>query len=1082
MKLKTIFILTAGLFIAISINAQNNSIDLNHKTDIIKGTYDVLSILKRLDNMEGINVSYSDNEIPAGKIIDIKLNYPTIKEILEIIQLSTPCEYKIKDEYIIIKKKALLKKYKIYGKIEDETSGESMTGVNIFTKEKMKGGVTNENGSYEFYLPPGEYTIVISYMGYISKKIPVYLYNDQELNVSLTPGKTEIDEVRITVQLRFFGNMDKGRTIESIDAKEIEKLNANNASDILHARLGGVWTTKVSGAPGDHQRIRIRGINSLFGSVDPLYVIDGVPVPNVNLSSLGIADLNIHDIENITVLKDASSTALYGYQGGNGVVIIDTKRGRENQISFATKVGIQNFSGRYDLMNTKDFLASLNLSRANFRSHLALYYPEYTDSICSTDWQEEIFQNGLLNEYQLTASGTVKKNNYYISGNYYNHDGIVPNSSYSRFSLATNLSRTLGKGIDVDIAWKAGLQQNKNNIDNYGGNNIIFEGINKSPCFECTPDSLYFSPVDKPYKRIYWDYPQLNKKESPRILIDQHERSLDIKSQSLNTFFQIPLVNDLFLKASSALSFKKYLYESDIISDYFSSTENVVILCQNLNLTYIKKFNFHNITMVAGFRNYKDNIYWRIDSLLNEIGQLSDKENIYVRNSMAIYGERGSVIRSIRSYMGHINYNYKEKYFISLALNQEYLKEGMNVDANQLFPSVALNWNLAKEWGLNGIRWLNNLNVYANWGLAGNYPLNGLSDDLYAAAGYTYVDTIIYGSAVHQLANHFIKQEKVEEYNFGVDISLFDERVLLNVDYYVKTNSDLIMQREIPYVYGSGRIFYNVGTLENKGTEFMIELFPVETPDFKWYSRFIYSLNNEKIKKLTTEGELKFMNADILSPDFRIEENERLGNIYGFKYLGRWTDEDEVANNIQYIEKGGLKYLNHDTADLNLYSSDKVLIGNSIPDYTWNWYNSIQYKNFTVSFLWYAVVGVDKFNATRAATYIAATNHELNSFIADTIKGITSSDVFYESSYFIDDASFIRLKNLTFSYFPEKKFFDYVSVKLSLSFENLLTITGFKGYDPETSVYTDNHFSDNAVDRGAYPNPKAVYVSIKLNF
>ena len=1081
MKSKTIFILTIVFFIVISINAQNNSIDLSRKIGIKKGRYELLAVIKMLDNMEGINISYSDNEIPPGRTIDINNDYPAIKEVLTIIQFSTPCEYKVKNEYIIVKKKDLQKKYKIYGKIEDAVSGESMTGVNILAKEKMRGAISDENGSYEFYLPPGEYNIVFSYMGYISKEIPVYLYNDKEINISLSPGKTEIEEVRITMQQSFFGNMDKGRTIKSINAKEIERLNVNNASEILHARLGGVWATKVSGAPGDHQRIRIRGVNSLFGSVDPLYVIDGVPVPNVNLFSLGITDLNIHDIENITVLKDASSTALYGYQGGNGVVIIDTKRGKEKLISFSTKFGIQNFSKRYDLMNSKDFLSSLDQSFLNLRSHLVWYYPEYNDSICDTDWQDEIFQNGFINEYQLNASGTIKKNNYYISGNYYTHEGIIPNSTYNRFSFTANLGRTFNTGIKADIAYKASLQQNNNNIDNYGGNNIIFEGINKSPCFECTPDSLYQTSGGNPYDRIYWDYPQLNKKESPRTLIERYNKSVDIKSQSLNTFIQIPLANNLFLKGSSALSFKKYLYESDIVTDYFSSNENVVILCQDLNFTYMKNFNLHKITMAAGFRNYKDNIYWHVDSLLREIDQLNEKENVYIRNSMAIYGEKGSVIRKIRSYMGHFSYNYREKYFVSFAVNREYLREGMNVDAKQLFPSVALNWNLAKESLFSGIRRLNNLSLYVNWGLVGNYPLNGLSEDLYATAGYTYLDTIIYGSVIHQLANHHIRQEKIEEYNLGVNISLFGERMSINADYYTKTNSDLIMQREIPYVYGSGRLFYNVGKLKNKGAEFSIEVFPVETADFTWYSRFIYSMNNEYIKTLSSDEQIKFPGG-LLSTDFIIKENEELGNMYCIKYLGRWTYEDEEANDIKYLEKGGLKYLNHDTSDIKLYSSDKVLTGNSIPDFTCNWLNTFQYKNFSISFLWHAVAGIQKFNATRAATYIAATNRELNSLISDTIKGITTSNILYQSSYFIEDAGFIRLKNITFSYFPEKEFFNHVAIQLSLSFENLITITEYKGYDPETSIYTDNHFSDNAIDRGAYPNPRAIYASIKLSF
>ena len=189
--------------------------------------------------------------------------------------------------------------------------------------------------------------------------------------------------------------------IYQLFSKTIELQNVNNASDILHSSITGVWATSTSASPGDHEKIRIRGQNSFFSSAEPLYVVDGVPVPIVNMSSLGIADLNIHDIENVTVLKDASSTALYGFQGGNGVVLIDTKKGGENEIRFSTKGGIQWFNNFYDLMNTQDFLASLQLAKNNIQSYLYNYYPKITDNPSNDNWQKEIFRKGSSQEYQL---------------------------------------------------------------------------------------------------------------------------------------------------------------------------------------------------------------------------------------------------------------------------------------------------------------------------------------------------------------------------------------------------------------------------------------------------------------------------------------------------------------------------------------------------------------------------------------------------------------------------------------------------------------------------------------------------------
>lgn len=233
--------------------------------------------------------------------------------------------------------KDILASYEIQGIVLDSTNGDTLIGVTVLLKNTQKGIIPNSSGIFKLSLSPGNHILVFSYTGYEQKEVRVSLFNNLIIQVMLSPKYTAIEEVKITGQRKFFGYMEYGREIPSIGAKTIEKQSVNNASDILHASVPGVWATKTSGSPGDHEKIRIRGQSSFFSSAEPLYVVDGVPVPIVNMSSLGIADLNINDIENVTVLKDASSTALYGFQGGNGVVLIDTKKGSENEINFSTK-------------------------------------------------------------------------------------------------------------------------------------------------------------------------------------------------------------------------------------------------------------------------------------------------------------------------------------------------------------------------------------------------------------------------------------------------------------------------------------------------------------------------------------------------------------------------------------------------------------------------------------------------------------------------------------------------------------------------------------------------------------------------
>ena len=320
---------------------------------------------------------------------------------------------------------------------------------------------------------------------------------------------------------------------------------------------------------------------------------------------------------------------------------------------------------------------------------------------------------------------------------------------------------------------------------------------------------------------------------------------------------------------------------------------------------------------------------------------------------------------------------------------------------------------------------------------------------------------------------------------------------MASFDIYNKINRNLIIMRDIPGYFGGGEMFYNIGEIETRGKEITIEILPVLTENITWYSKFNFTSYAQKVNKLDLDSVIKFMNTDdILLPSFMITQNQDLGVIYGYKYLGSRATVGNQGTALSRAYYNGLFYLNADSSNARLEINDMVPIGNSIPRLIMNWYNSFSFKNITMDMLWSAVLGVDKYNSTRAATYVAGTNREINTFIYDSIYAIASTSLnngssseqdpyagaFYQSSYFVEDASFIRLKQLVFSYSPEWKLCNRIDMKFSLILENLVTLTHYKGYDPETSIYTDNNFSDNAIDRGAYPNPKSFYISITLRY
>jgi TonB-linked SusC/RagA family outer membrane protein len=1055
------------------------------------------SVFSVIRSQQNIVFSYSNNLPLNTRVHFDKTSLPVI-EIIKIISTQAEIDYKIQGQKIMIYQKT--KKHTIYGFVSDNTTGEPIPGVYIRIKDQNYGTTANEKGNYAIHLKEGDYALLYSIVGYEAAEKQITIINDTELDVKLKASNIKLNEVTVTRQRNFYRNLEVGRNIHTIYSKQIESLNKNNAADILQASIPGVWSTQTSGAPGDHQKVRIRGINSIFGCNDPLYIIDGVAVPIVNLHSLGIADLNIHDIETITVLKDASSCAIYGYQGGNGVVIIDTKRAIEKHILFSTKFGIQRLPKNLDLMNTKDFLSALDSAKTKKISSIRNFYPSYNDELCSDDGQDAVFQDGTINEYQLSGSGKVGKTNYFISGNYWDHEGIIVHSNYKKYTVSAKISRNIGQKLSLELNTRNSKQLNNNNLDIFNGNDLLIESINKSPLLKCTPDSFYQYPFpyiakinstySSPVRRTYINY-RLTDGES-NTPADSVMASVDNTLQIVIHTFDIRakylLSENLFLNASSSLTlrnnqFKTYeKFPNSILNGidrgFMSANEYYTLLNQMVNLNYEKSIKKHEFQLTTGYRNYLDKAEWNLNSLNKEYATFNQRD--FMKLSLVINSQYGTALRQVQSFSGIFNYNYNQKYFLSLVGNYESLSVAKVIHYSAVYPSASVKWDLSREKPLNSIRWLDELSVFANWGRVGNMPVNALATDMYTNYRYNYGDSLSNGRAITQFANHYLKPEMIKESNVGATLGLFRNRMRLSVDYYTKTSKNLIMIRDIPIYYGGGRTMINIAKVTNEGREMNIDINIVATRNVRWNTNFGISTNKLCVIDIGEEDQLKFYNDDILIPQFEIKKNEELGVIMGYRYLGEYTEEDKKINDKRFVNSNGGKYLNKDTLNTSLNDKDMVMLGKTLPDYTWHWQNSLSFKSISLDFLWYGVMGVSKYNGTKASTFMAATNPGTLLLMSKTNKSLTNKP-FYQSSYFVEDASFVRLKQVTVAYSFPNKLFKVANMSLALSFENFLTLTKYTGYDPEATIVTDNSFSDYAVDRGAYPNPKSVYLTLKLD-
>ncbi|MBN2820025.1 MAG: SusC/RagA family TonB-linked outer membrane protein [Bacteroidales bacterium] len=1084
----------------------------------------VAEALKEIIEHTTITLVYNiDSEILNTPIRFSSKKLPLTKAFEEITT-QVPVDVIYNKNQIIIKNKKLSEKYSIKGQVIDAETKVPLIASSIYIANSTKGTVTDENGFFQLSLSPGHYILECKYLGYKEQKKEVYLYKNQTLEILLRPIKQNIEEVNVFGNKVYNAELEKGRPIEVIESKTIEKLTNNNISDALHAQVNGVWATKVSGAPGDHQKIRIRGISSIYGATDPLYVVDGMIIPIVNFNSLGVSDINTNDVESITILKDASSTVTYGYLGGNGVILIDTKKSDgEPSLNFSTKKGYQWMSKRYPLMTSKDFLNTLQASDSingtefyYVRPSWNIYekYPLYEDTLgnimVSDDFQDEIFRLGEISEYQFSGSGHTNKLNFYMSGNYYNHEGIVINSEYKKYTATGSLSYKAKDKLFMNVIYRASRQENLNNQDNYLGNNVVFKGINYEPSYRSTPDSFLVKQ-----NRMYYNdpYNTLNRSLDilsahtlePDVLFRTNIKRKDLYSNSACFLGKYIISEHLNANASFSFSDRRYKFNSSVKNPLghktIKSNENYIGLSQEYKINYSNKIKNSDINSYVLYRNYIDNVFWNVsDAIGIDQNSIAPEDDIFVRGSMAIFGKNGSVIRRISSYIGVVNYNYNEKYSVSLIANYDNLSEGNNLSVSNIFYSTALDWDLSKESFFKQFYWINAFHLYGNWGQSGNYPLNSLSNDLYVnpANAYDYNYAPIDSSKlatketalISNLSNHNIKNESVEEYNIGIKLSLFRNELMLNVDKYFKSNSNLIISREIPYYYGGGAYYDNIGEMKNNGLEVSLEFSPFDNSEFQWRTRLGYSKNAQYITKLYKEEEINFNNPDVLIPDFKAQVNEQLGTIMGYKYLGVYEKPDTKTIDdaepeeplIKTVNHLGINYLKVDTLNLNeLVDEDKIVIGKSIPDFTLNWINALKYKSFSCDMVWYAVVGVDKFNATKASTYISGVNKEVRGIVTDTMN-FNTDNILYESSYFIEYASFIRLKTLSFTYSQPKQILNKIDIKYTLNFENILTLTQYSGYDPESTIYTRNNFSDNAIDRGAYPNPKSVYLKISLSF
>ena len=971
----------------------------------------------------------------------------------------------------------------VTGKITSQ-GGEALTGVTVVCKGTTIGTTSGSDGSYSISVPSGDAILQFSFIGYAQQEIPVN--GRTVINVTMSETVQQMDEV-VVVGYGTTKKSDLTGSVASVTSTNFRAEPVRTFAQAIQGRAAGVVVTNNSGAPGGNVKIRIRGTNSLYGSNEPLYVVDGVAL-NINIS-----DLNVNDIESMEVLKDASATAIFGNRGANGVVLVTTKKGKSEvpQIQVNIEPAISNVGYKYDLLDAGEYAEFVNVYRPGYFT--AAQITDYK-SKGGTDWQDEIFRTSITQNYQISATGGSATTKYFVSGQFLDQSGILLNTSQTRYSLRSNITTELGKKLKLEFNLYGSRIKGLNNTENGNKTNPVISAVFYSPTWPVHTQFGTWNRFDNLCGPL-----ALN----PRMVLEERYSDNLSNSVTSNLKLSYKIINDLTLDVLFGADVNFYQnggYENSWINA--STTKASMwtsnnLFWQNSNiLTYRKNINNVHDIVVTGVYEQSRNTYSSFTGNGSGVDPISvGYHNLGISKTQTVTSSWSQY--SLRSLLGRVSYTLMNKYLLTVSYRADGTSKFQDPNKWGYFPSVALAWKVSEESFLKDNPVISNLKIRGSWGVTGNQGINSYATiaRIGSMMNTFGLSQSLPGSIVVGIDNPDLKWETTTQTNAGFDISLLKDRLILSADYFMKETKDLLFGVTVPAYNGGGSVNRNIGTMQNKGIEVVLSGVPVSTEDFKWDASFNFtSIKNE----LTSLGQDTFLLGGNYSPGltqespFCLKVGESMGSFWGFEWLGIYKSSEATAAAVYGFKPGDNKYLDWNK-DNKIDSKDKHVIGAALPKYVWGLNNTFTYKNLELNIVFLGQQGNKMLNLPYAcastilsdATTIShrdglnywRTDNENASF-ANPTNSSNKNEVL--STQFLQDASFTKVKNLALSYNIDKSILKITDLKLTISAQNLLTFTKYKGFDPETS--TSSNDLDGAVDVGAYPSARTFTLGIQARF
>ncbi len=972
--------------------------------------------------------------------------------------------------------------FTITGAVTSGTEKNGVAGASVLLKGSVTGVSTDASGNFTITIPGNRKSngvLVISHIGYTEQEI--VLNGRSSLSIVLVAGDNKMGEI-VVIGYGTVKKKDLTGSIAQVQSKELNAFPTGNLLQALSGRTTGVQVLQNDGKPGAAPSIRIRGVNSILGSNEPLYVIDGFPG-----SATGI---QATDIETMDVLKDASATAIYGSRGANGVIIITTKRGRagKTQVDYETSYGIQRVAKKLKLMNNFQWASFYNEQAAN--DGLTPYFTggqvDSLSKLPSTDWQDQVLHPARVMLHSLNISGGNDKTQYSVSGNVFLQDGIIRNSDFNRYSLRANLNHTISKIFSFSV--NALLTREKTDAKTTGtgsnrGSGLMSAAISAPPIL-----SPYNS--DGTFRRLNTVYPWLsNVLINPLTVISGQTNATIANRELANAAFNIRPFDGLVIKFSGGIQNEDDRNDAFTLIDPIinstgsasvSTTQNISLLSEN-TVSYNKTFGDHSLSAVAGF-SYQNNITTTLNG--SGTGFLSNVEQTYDLQGAATQGIASSSYNKsvLLSYLGRLNYSYKGKYLATFSYRRDGSSKFSILSKWSDFPSGALAWRISEEKFLQPVKAISNLKLRGSYGATGNNALNpyqtlnalGSSKVVFGDALYT-----AYGPGTTKPGP--LKWETTYEYDGGLDLGLFGNRLNLTADYYYKRTRNLLNNVQLPASTGYTNTLQNVGEMQNKGWEFSADALVLDKA-VKWNISANISFNRNKIIKLYGGQDIygsPFYTGPINDFVNLLRVGQPLGIFYGYKENGYTS-----TGNIQY------KDLNQDGA---INASDKTYIGNPNPKFIYGVNSSLSYKGFELTVFVQGTQGNDIFNmnATQTIDLGFALNEPADEFsnhwtTAKTnakypkVSRSISGNI---SDRYVEDGSYLRFKNIQLAYnLPPGLIKWSRNIQVYVSGQNLITITKYSWYDPEVNSLGSGNSINQGIDYYSYPTAKTFTFGIRCGF